>query len=392
MKKPRIYMDYNATAPLLPQAREAMEEALALPGNPSSVHAEGRAARAVMDKARRQVAALAGASAACVTFTSGATEAAATVLTPHYKMGKADLAVSHLYVPAVEHPCILAGGRFGPEQITKLAVDSQGLVDLVALKTRLEDHDAASGLALVAIQLANNETGVLQPVAEAAAIIKEHGGILVVDAVQAGGRLAVDISALGADFLLLSSHKIGGPKGIGAVVSAGEIMMPVPLIPGGGQERGHRSGTESPAAAAGFGAAAEQALNDLEANARKIAADRDRLEAGIRQMAPDCIIHAGESPRLINTTFFSLPGLKAETAQIAFDLEGIAVSAGSACSSGKVGPSHVLAAMGKDADLGGIRVSIGLETSDAELTEFLRVFGKINEKRDKNRKEKTALV
>ena len=392
MSKSRIYMDYNATAPLLPQAREAMEEALALPGNPSSVHAEGRAARAVIEKARRQVAALAGAEPAGVTFTSGATEAAATVLTPDYKMGRSDLAVSCLYAPAVEHTCILSGGRFQPGQVTRLPVDGQGVADLKALEQHLAQHDGASGLAMVAVQLANNETGVLQPVGAVSEIVKEHGGILVVDAVQAAGRMALDMGALGADFLILSSHKIGGPKGAGAIVSAGEIMRPAPLVPGGGQEKGHRSGTENPAAVAGFGAAAEHALADFDSNVKKMAGARDRIEAGIMELAPDCIIHARESPRLINTTFFSLPGLKAETAQIAFDLEGVALSAGSACSSGKVGPSHVLAAMGEDTDLGGIRVSVGPDATDQEVAEFLRVFGKINEKRDKNRKEKTTLV
>ncbi|MEX3009157.1 cysteine desulfurase family protein [Hoeflea sp. TYP-13] len=392
MNKSRIYMDYNATAPLLPVARAAMSDALDLPGNPSSVHAEGRAARAVVNTARRQVAALCGADAAGVIFTSGATEAAATVLTPHFKMGKADLAIGHLYVSAVEHPCVLNGGRFDADHVTKLEVDENGVVDLEGLRNHLTTHDQSIGLPMVAIQLANNETGVLQPVTEAAQITKEHGGILVVDAVQAAGRLPIDMGDLGADFLLLSSHKMGGPKGVGAVICAGEVMMPLPLIPGGGQEKGHRSGTENPAAIAGFGAAAAFVSTDLAARSDGIRQMRDELEAGILACAPDCIIHGAESPRLVNTTFFSLPGLKAETAQIAFDLEGVAVSAGSACSSGKVGPSHVLAAMGQDADLGGIRVSIGAESTQGEIRRFLEVFAKINEKREKNRQENGALV
>ncbi|WP_136657218.1 cysteine desulfurase family protein [Nitratireductor sp. XY-223] len=392
MSKSRIYLDYNATAPLLPAARDAMSAALDLVGNPSSVHAEGRAVRALIDRARRQVAALAGAGSAGVIFTSGATEAAATVLTPHFKMGRSDLRIAYLYVLSVEHPCMLCGGRFAPDRVTRLDVDGQGVVDLDGLAAHLQAHDKSAGLAMVAIQLANNETGVLQPVKRASAIAREHGAVLVVDAVQAAGRMPIDIEALGADFLLLSSHKIGGPKGAGALVCAGEIMMPSPLIPGGGQEKGHRSGTENPAAIAGFGAAAEFALAGLEERAVQLAELRDMLEAGVRTRAADCIIYSAESPRLVNTTFFALPGLRAETAQIAFDLEGAAVSAGSACSSGKVGPSHVLQAMGEDAGLGGIRVSIGVETTHEHIDRFLSVFDKINAKREKNTKENEALV
>ncbi|MDA4847797.1 cysteine desulfurase family protein [Hoeflea poritis] len=392
MSKSRLYMDYNATAPLLPAARSAMDAALDLVGNPSSVHAEGRAARALIDKARRQVAQLTGASSGGVIFTSGATEAAATVLTPQFKMGRSDLRIAHLHVLATEHPCMLCGGRFSPDCVTRVPVDGEGIVDLDDLARQLRAHDRSTGLAMVAIQFANNETGVVQPIKETAAIAKEHGAILVVDAVQAAGRLTIDIEALGADFLLLSSHKIGGPKGAGALICAGEIMMPSPLIPGGGQEKGHRSGTENPAAIAGFGAAAALALNELDENARRLAELRDSLEAGIRAGAADYVIHGADSPRLANTTFFSLPGLKAETAQIAFDLEGVAVSAGSACSSGKVGPSHVLQAMGKDANLGGIRVSIGHATTAEDVDRFLTVFDKINAKREKNTQEKGALV
>jgi cysteine desulfurase len=381
MNTARIYLDNNATALLLPQAREAVVRALDLPGNPSSVHAEGRAARAVIEKARRQVAQLIGADTTGVIFTSGATEAAATVLTPHFKMGKADLAVGHLYVSAVDHPCILAGGRFESRQVSQIPVDRDGLVDLEALESALAGHDNSTGLAMVCLMRANNETGILQPMGEAAKIAKAHGGIFVVDAVQAVGRIPVDMGELGADFLILSSHKIGGPKGAGALVCAGEIMMPSTLIPGGGQEKGHRSGTENPAAIAGFGAAAEQVLKQLDNCAELVGGLRDRLETDMMHRCADCIVFGASVARLPNTLFFALPGLKAETAQIAFDLEGIAVSAGSACSSGKVGPSHVLAAMGGDAEQGGIRVSIGAETTEEDLAGFLAAFDKINLKR-----------
>ena len=234
---------------------------------------------------------------------------------------------------------------------------------------------------MVAVQMANNETGICQPVLQVAEIVNKAGGILVVDAVQAAGRMPVDMSASGIDFLFISSHKLGGPKGAGAIVSAGEIMMPKPLIPGGGQEKGHRSGTENPPAICGFGAACAVALQSLSEGIVDMGARRDSVESAMRALAPDCIIYGQDQMRLNNTIFFCLPGLKAETAQISFDLEGIAVSAGSACSSGKVGPSHVLAAMGRDTALGGVRVSIGPGTSDEDVNRFLAAFDKINNKR-----------
>lgn len=392
MNKSRTYLDYNATAPLLAQARAAMADALDMIGNPSSVHEEGRKARALIDKARRQVADLCGADPAGVIFTSGATEAAATVLTPHFKMGKSDLSIGHLYVSAVEHPCFLCGGRFAGDDVTIVKVDRNGLIDLDALRACLDNHDSDAGIPMLALQFANNETGVIQPVEATAAVIKEHGGLLVVDAVQAAGRLPLDMTALGADFMILSSHKIGGPKGAGALVCAGEVLMPSPLIPGGGQEKGHRSGTENPAAIAGFGAAAAAATDDIAMRADAMRALRDELEEGMKRIAPDCHIYGAQVPRLPNTSFYAWPGLKAETAQIAFDLEGISVSAGSACSSGRVGPSHVLAAMGEDVDPGGIRVSLGERTTAEDIAHFLTVFAKIDEKREKKRKEKGALV
>lgn len=373
----RIYLDWNATAPLSAPARAAMLDALRLPGNASSVHGEGRAARAAVEKARRQVAALVGAEPAHVTFVSGATEAANHVLTPEFRMGRAPLTISRLYVSAIEHPAIREGGRFEAANVTEVPVTRDGLVDLVALKGLLAAHDRAAGLPMVAVMLVNNETGILQPVSEAAAIAHAHGGLMVVDAVQAVGRLPVDINALDADFLILSSHKIGGPKGVGALVSRGEVLMPKPLIRGGGQEKGHRSGTENFHAIVGFGAAAAAAFENLEERNAAIAGLRDRLEAGMRQVAPDAIIHGEAASRVANTCFFTLPGLKSETGQIAFDLEGIALSAGSACSSGKVGESHVLSAMGYDPKLGALRISLGPDTTDEDISQALAAFAKI---------------
>lgn len=377
----RTYLDYNATAPLLPDARDAVTAALDLVGNPSSVHRDGRAARALIDKARGRVAALVGAEAAHVTFTSGATEAASHVLTPDFRMGRAALRIGRLYVSAIEHPCVLEGGRFAKDDMVVLPVDGQGRLDLKALDEALAGHDARFGLPMIAVMLANNESGVVQPIAEIAPLVQKVGGILVVDAVQAVSRMSVDMTALGADFLILSAHKIGGPKGVGALVSAGETMMPTPLIGGGGQEKGHRSGTENMSGIVGFGAAAHISLEAREAEAERLLVLRETLEEGIRRRAPDAVIVSEEAERLANTTFFAVSGLKAETMQIAFDLEGISVSAGSACSSGKVGESHVLKAMGLDAGEGAIRVSTGAGTDEAAIERFLGALEKVTARR-----------
>ncbi|MDA5639900.1 MULTISPECIES: cysteine desulfurase family protein [Agrobacterium] len=373
----RTYMDWNATAPLLPAVRDVLVSALDLAGNPSSVHREGRAARAAVEAARRDVAALAGAQASHVTFTSGATEAANLVLTPDFKMGRAPVRYGRLYASAIEHPAFREGGRFGKADVTEIPVTSAGVIDLAALEVLLSSHDKSTGLPMVACMLVNNETGILQPVAEAARLVHAAGGLMVVDAVQAAGRIPLDINALDADFLVLSSHKLGGPKGAGALISRGEVMMPKPLIHGGGQEKGHRSGTENTLSVIGFGAAAVVAAEKLADEAARLGALRAKLEHGMRVNAPDVIIHGADVARVGNTTFFTLPGLKAETGQIAFDIEGIALSAGSACSSGKVGESHVLTAMGHDPKLGALRISLGHATDEADIDRTLAAFTKI---------------
>lgn len=373
----RTYLDWNATAPLSAAAREAVLSALDLPGNPSSVHGEGRAVRALIDGARRDVAALVGAEPAHVIFTSGATEAANMVLTPDFRMGRTPLSVGRLYVSAIEHPAVREGGRFDRANVTEIPVAPAGIVDLDALKALLEVHDRAAGLPMVAIMLANNETGIVQPVRQAAEIVHKVGGVFVVDAVQAAGRMPLSIVELDADFMIVSAHKISGPKGAGALVSRGEVLMPKALIHGGGQEKGHRSGTENATAIAGFAAAAREATGTLEERTTAISRLRDVMEARMTELAGDVIIHGRDVSRLSNTTFFSLPGLKSETGQIAFDLEGIAISAGSACSSGKVGASHVLTAMGFDAGLGALRVSLGSTTTETDVDRFLEAFGRI---------------
>jgi cysteine desulfurase len=377
MAASRLYLDWNATAPLHQAARDAMLRALDLFGKPNSVHGEGRATRAAIETARRQVARLAGAEPLHVVFTSGATEAANMVLTPEFRMGRTPLAISHLYVSAIEHPALREGGRFARDRVSEIPVTSDGVIDLAVLDTLLAVHDKPAGLPMVAIMLANNETGIVQPVRDAAKIVKAHGGLFVVDAVQAAGRLPLDINEIGADFLIVSSHKIGGPKGAGALISRGEVLMPKPLIHGGGQEKGHRSGTENTLAIIGFGAAAGAALFEFEMRNSTVKVLRDRLENGMRLAASDVIIHGAEQERIVNTCFFTLPGLKAETGQIAFDLEGVALSAGSACSAGKLGESHVLVAMGRDPQLGALRISLGFATTDDDIDRAIAVFGKI---------------
>jgi cysteine desulfurase len=373
----RTYLDWNATAPLSHAARKAMLDAYDLPGNASSVHAEGRAARQALARARAEVAQLVGADPQHVTFTSGATEAANLILSPQFRMGRAPLHFGHLYVSAIEHPAIREGGRFAADAISEIPVTGKGILDLEALAVALDRHDPSLGLPMLGVMLVNNETGVIQPVREAARLAHAKGGLMIVDAVQAVGRILVDIAALDADFLFLSSHKLGGPKGVGALVARGEVMMPLPLIRGGGQEKGHRSGTENFPGIVGFAAAAAAAGLELAARADRIADLRAALEAGMRIAAPDVIIHGDTVERVANTTFFTLPGLKSETGQIAFDLEGVALSAGSACASGKLGQSHVLSAMGCDPALGALRISLGADTTEQDIEAALAAFAKI---------------
>jgi cysteine desulfurase len=252
MAAERAYLDWNASAPLCDAARTAMVGAL-VAANPSSVHREGRAARGLVEEARRAVAALVNGKPEHVVFTSGATEAASTLLAPEWRMGRSPLRMGRLYVSEADHPCVLSGGRFPAERVTRIGVDQNGILDIAALKTALAAHDKAEGLALVAVHAANNETGVIQPVEEIGRVVKADGGVLVLDAVQAAGSIPLDISAGYADYLILSSHKIGGPKGAGAIVAAADLMMPAPLVTGGGQEKGHRAGTENLPAIVGFG-------------------------------------------------------------------------------------------------------------------------------------------
>ena len=352
-----VYLDYNAGAPARPEVAAAMAEVLTQPGNPSSVHGFGRAARHRIETARAAIAELVGASPAGVVFTSGGTEANALALR--------GLGAERVLVSAVEHPSVL-DATSGLEII---AVDHVGRVDLGRLDAMLA---ADSRPALVSVMLANNETGVIQPVCEVAAIAHRHGAVFHCDAAQAIGRIPVRLDRLGADFITLSAHKFGGPPGIGALVSGLEQFSLAPILLGGGQERRRRAGTENLPGIVGFGVAATMARDDLRPD-DTISKMRDRLEVLARQRVPDAVVIAAGAERLPNTACLALPGLAAQTQVMALDLAGVAVSAGAACSSGKVGASRVLAAMGLEPALAGsaIRVSLGWASRDEDVDRFL---------------------
>jgi cysteine desulfurase len=383
----RAYLDHNATTPVRPEVAEAMARALAMRGNPSSVHAEGRAARAAVEQAREQVAALVGAKAANVVFTSGGTEANATVLAPGLMAcdGGRDcvrVPAALLLHGATEHACVRDGHRFPAGRVKVIPVDAAGLVDLAWLETRLERFAAEQpgARALVSLHLANNETGVIQPIAEVASIGRRQGALLHSDAVQAAGKIAIDIDALGVDVLTLSAHKLGGPKGVGAIVFRnGALELTEKPMRGGGQERGWRAGTENLPGIVGFGVAAERARHALAGEASRLACLRDRLEAGLAALSPGTAIFGRSAPRLPNTSAFATPGIKAETALIMLDLAGVALSSGSACSSGKVRRSHVLDAMGVDPAMsaGALRASLGWTTCEADIDHLLAAYGKL---------------
>ncbi|QJE72496.1 cysteine desulfurase [Aerophototrophica crusticola] len=350
-----IYLDWNATAPLRPEARAALVASLDLPGNPSSVHGFGRRARRVVEDARARVAALVNVPPSQVVFTASGTEANNLALRA--------TGVARRLVLATEHASVLEARP----DVEVVPVHPDGLVDLDALARLLA---GGPGPALVSVQAANNETGVIQPLGDVAALARAHGAFLHSDGVQVAGRLPLDLMALGVDLFTLSAHKIGGPQGVGALVAAPRVGLE-PILRGGGQERRQRAGTENVAGIAGFGAAAEAAMHDLDAYAR-LADLRDRLEERLLEAVPEAVIFGRSAARLPNTTCVALPGIPAETQLMRFDLAGIAVSSGAACSSGKVKASHVLTAMGAGANLAGsaIRVSLGWTTTEAELDRF----------------------
>jgi cysteine desulfurase len=372
------YLDHNATSPLRSEARAAMARAMEIDGNPSSVHGAGRAARARVEAAREQVASLVHARAQDVIFTGGGTEANALALwgAVHGAL-EAEARITRLFVSAIEHDSVTANSSAIAERIPgvrlqTIPVTRTGVVDTEALRVLLRE---GKGRAIVAVMLANNETGAIQPLEQVAKFAKEAGALLLVDAIQAAGKFEINFAALGVDYLTLSAHKIGGPQGVGALIVKEGAPFAAQIL-GGGQERGQRAGTENVVGIAGFGAAAEASLRGLESLTR-VAFLRDRFEHGLKQIAPDAIVF-GEN-RLGNTSNFALPGIAAETAVIALDLDGVMVSSGAACSSGKVKPSHVLRAMGVSEDLArsALRVSFGWNSTDEDADAALASLHKL---------------
>jgi cysteine desulfurase len=359
-----FYCDHNATSPLRPEAADAITRVLALGGNPSSVHAAGRQARAMIEEARTKVAALVGARAQDVIFTSGGSEANALALRGAVEGAlEAGARLTRLFVSAIEHDSVTANAIAAAEQVAGLRLEilpvtADGVLDLEGLRVALRE---GKGRALVAIMAANNETGVIQPLAEIIALTKEAGALLFVDAVQAAGKVSVSVD--GADYLSLSAPKLGGPQGVGALIVRADAPF-VPQIRGGGQERGRRAGTENLVGIAGFGAAVE-AIGNTEMDSVL----RNRFESELKRAVPEVVIFGAAAPRLPNTSNFAVPGMAAENAVIALDLDGLMVSSGAACSSGKVKPSNVLKAMGVSDELAScaLRVSFGWSSTEADV-------------------------
>lgn len=369
MKAASAYLDYNATAPLRPEAADAVSEALAQGGNPSSVHASGRAARHRVELARAAVAALVGVATRQVAFTSGGTEANHTALSA--------TGAARLIVSAIEHDSVLAAARNMKRELDILPVLPDGLIDLTALERLLAQDGRPT---LVSVMLANNETGVVQPVTDAAALAHEHNAVVHCDAVQAAGKLPVDFNTLGVDMLSLSGHKLGAPAGVGALIVS-EALAFSPRQTGGGQEFGRRAGTENLAGIAGMGAAAPvaAALEDTD----RLRALRDAMETRLLGIAPGSRIFGADAPRLPNTTCITMPGVSAELQVMALDLAGVAVSVGAACSSGKVQASHVLRAMGADEEAAGsaIRISTGWTTTPADIDRLVEAWSALYQRK-----------
>jgi cysteine desulfurase len=360
------YLDWNATAPLRPEAAAAVAAALAHCGNPSSVHRQGRAARRMVEQARVAVGALLSARPKGVVFTSGGSEANHLAL---LGCGRARILVS-----AVEHDSV----RKAAPHAEEIPVNGNGIVRLDALDAMLA---ADPRPAIVSVMLANNETGLIEPAPEVAAIAHAHGALYHCDAVQAAGKVPLDLGEIGADLVSLSAHKLGGPAGVGALIVADGLDV-APLQRGGGQEHGRRAGTENLSGIAGFAAAAKIAAAETGEYDR-VRALRDALEAALAAAAPEAIIVGAGVPRLPNTAAIALPGVPAETQVIALDLDGVMVSAGAACSSGKVGPSHVLAAMRAAPEIlsSTIRVSLGWSSSEADIAHFLKAWTALRQRR-----------
>ncbi|HEY5048652.1 MAG TPA: cysteine desulfurase family protein [Rhizomicrobium sp.] len=372
-----VYLDHNATSPLRPEARAAMEGAFSVVGNPSSVHLEGRVARRLIEDARESVAALVGARPQDVIFTSGGTEANMLALQGAFAGATvAEAPITRLFVSSIEHDSVLhtamgIGEREPAVRVSAIPVTSDGVIDFAALGVLLKED---RGRALIVAMAANNETGVVQPIHSIATLAAEYGALLHVDAVQACGKIAVDAAC--ADYLAISAHKIGGPAGAGALIVREGAPLAAQML-GGGQERGRRAGTENLIGVVGLGAAAEAIQGE---DISPILALRDRYESLLRTLHPNAVFFGSEVSRLVNTSNFALPDLVAETAVISLDMDGVMVSAGSACSSGKLRASHVLTAMGVPEELAGsaLRVSFGWNSLPTDVDKVLASLEKIS--------------
>lgn len=364
----RTYLDHNATSTLRPEAHKALARALAHSANPSSVHLDGQKARALVEDAREVLAGAIGRSPTEIVFTSGGTEACSLAIAGAVR----GLGISRIVASAIEHAAVLEAARASGAKLEIAPVTTDGVVDLTALDALLADGNSAA--TLICVMVANNETGAIQPMDKVAGLARTHGALLFCDAVQALGKMPFDISDQGIDLAAFGAHKLGGPRGVGALFVRSGLSL-APIIRGGGQERGVRGGTENVAGIAGFAAAVSAAVeaHKQEHEHAGITALRGRLEAEILKITPEARIVANSAPRLANTSAIALPGALAETLVIALDLEGCAVSAGAACSSGKVGPSHVIAAMGIGPELEAatIRVSLGWNTTDKDIEAFV---------------------
>ncbi len=360
------YIDHNATTPPLPEVITAVSEAMGLVGaNPSSIHANGRAARKLIDDARVNLANLVGADPEEVVFTSGGSEANNMVI---INSGRRRVLVS-----PTEHAAVLKTALTRSPDSDLIPVDHDGLVDMNGLEALLaEDEEPA----LVCVMAANNETGVLQPMAEISDLAHRYGALVHCDAVQAVGKIPVDVRAWGVDYLAMSGHKIGGPQGIGALVRCGDAPL-ASFITGGGQEHGLRAGTENVAAISGLGVSARIAAETLDEKSARLAGYRDALEAGIKALSPETTIFCENAPRVPNTSNFTLPGVRSDKQLMALDQAGVSVSAGSACSAGKVDPSHVLDSMDVNPEISttALRVSFGWSSEAVDVDRFLDAWG-----------------
>ncbi|HVX81921.1 MAG TPA: cysteine desulfurase family protein [Devosiaceae bacterium] len=366
------YLDHNASSPLLPEARAAMLAALDLVGNPSSVHAHGRALRELIETARDEVAALAGADRQQVVFTGSATEAITQAIIGSVRA----LGIEAIVISAGEHAAVSRAAEMAGVPVTLIGLDPNGVIDIDALAERVRQADAIGERLLVAIHLVNNETGVVQPIRRVEALVGPTPHYLFIDATQGFGKLPLEFASRATDMMAVSAHKIGGPAGVGALLAKGHADG-VRLIPGGGQEQNRRGGTESAALIAGFGAAATAFPGRFDL--LRVARLSRELEAGLAEQVPGVVVFGAAAERLGNVSNFAAPGLRASVAMMGLDLIGVSVSSGAACSSGKVAPSHVLRAMGVPEELAecALRVSLGWSSSDDDVAAFLKGFAEV---------------